>query len=68
MNLCQPSYRSGPASLFAVRARTVIITCPHCLSENTEMVDHEHDIYQCLDCGDTFERRIPSPTASQDGS
>ena len=48
MNPCQPQYPSGAASLFAVMTRTVIITCPHCLSENTELVDHEHDIHRAV--------------------
>lgn len=66
-------YRTGPAGLFAVMARDpspsaestpplrmekpVIITCTWCLSDDTEMVDHEHDIYRCRNCGETFIRR-----------
>lgn len=66
------SYQSGAASLFAVMAREeptsppapllrregsqIVITCQRCLSDDTEMVDHEHDIYQCRNCGETFIR------------
>lgn len=65
-------YRTGPAGLFAAMSRQdppederVAITCSWCLSEDTEMIDHEHDIYRCLNCGETFVRR-PAPE-SQDG-
>ncbi len=61
-----PWYPSGAASLFAAMARedagmpaesqAVTITCAWCLSDDTEMVDHEHDIYQCRNCGETFIR------------
>ena len=33
------------------------VTCPQCLSEETRMVDDEHDVYECLKCGETFPRR-----------
>lgn len=59
-------YPSGAASLFAAHAREpldlpepqepVVIPCTRCLSEDTEMVDHEHQIYRCRSCGETFER------------
>lgn len=34
----------------------IIITCARCLSKDTEMVDHEHQIYRCRNCGEWFER------------
>jgi predicted RNA-binding Zn-ribbon protein involved in translation (DUF1610 family) len=35
----------------------VKVTCAWCFSENTQVVDEEHDIYECLNCGETFTRR-----------
>lgn len=34
----------------------VIISCPWCLSDKTEMVDHDQQIYRCRNCGELFER------------
>ncbi len=65
-------YPSGASSLFSMIARLdppgyqrakekksapAVITCPWCMSENTQAVDLEHDIYECLNCGETFTRR-----------
>lgn len=62
------SYWSGAASLFSVMAREtppqqvgeervlIVIPCPWCLSDETEMIDHDHQIYQCHKCGETFTR------------
>jgi ribosomal protein S27E len=57
-------YQSGAASLFAAMARgvkaaqanVVMIQCQKCLSDETEMVDHEHQIYRCCRCGRIFTR------------
>ena len=57
---------SGAASLFASLARSAPmddqqlnypVPCPWCLSDETVMVDHEHDIYECTKCGEIFERK-----------
>lgn len=65
-------YRTGAASLFAALARgdeqpeatppaqEVTVTCWYCLSDHTELVDHVHDMYRCLDCGEVFVRAAPS--------
>lgn len=34
----------------------IVIPCPWCLSDETEMIDHDHQIYQCRNCGETFTR------------
>ncbi len=65
-------YPTGAASLFSTMARQapepeVVIPCPWCLSDDTEMEDHEHDIYRCLNCGETFERSIRPATPPEDG-
>lgn len=63
-------YASGAASLFATTARgepstpapapakrrLVVIPCPWCLSDDTDLIDHEHDIFKCRNCGETFIR------------
>lgn len=57
---------SGAASLFASMARSgpeenlklvYPVPCPWCLSDETEIVDHEHEIYECTKCGEVFERK-----------
>lgn len=51
-------YPTGAAGLFASLARQpldekpVVAPCTECGSENTVMIDHKHDIYQCSDCGE----------------
>lgn len=32
------------------------VTCAWCLSDDTEMVDHDQQIYRCCNCGELFER------------
>lgn len=55
-------YGPRTANIFAMMARAprlelvVIVKCGKCQSENTKLVDHEHEIYECLDCGEIFER------------
>lgn len=64
-----PPYSSGAGSLFSIIARgessteapppnsgNVVITCPWCLSDDTEMIDHDMQIYRCRRCGETFGR------------
>lgn len=53
---------SSLASLFSVIARSDdrladTVPCPWCASDDTDMVDHEHQIYQCTKCGEIFERK-----------
>ncbi len=47
---------SSPAPLTKGEEMLIIITCARCLSKDTEMVDHEHQIYRCRNCGEWFER------------
>jgi len=58
-------YPSGASSLFAIIARSepvvtqeddAPVTCPWCLSEETKVIDQEHGIYECTNCGETFGR------------
>jgi transcription elongation factor Elf1 len=57
----QTLYPSGAASLFAGHARNkpaleMPVTCPWCLSEDTSLVDNEHGIFECDNCGEVFTR------------
>lgn len=65
-------YSSGAASLFSAMAREtprlqdgegsveiIVISCPRCLSDDLEMVDHHHQIYTCRKCRASFERPAP---------
>lgn len=52
------SYQTGAAGLFAMLARGErdVVTCPHCQSTETKLVDHDQQIYECLECRKVFER------------
>lgn len=45
-----------PQSESAIGEGRVVIPCPWCLSDDTEMADHDMQIYTCRQCGDRFER------------
>lgn len=69
-------YPSGAASLFAGHARQAParrqlfrpVPCPHCLSDETELVETHMILvegspvsyyrYRCLVCGEVFERSV----------
>ena len=46
------------------------IPCPWCLSDDTECIDDEHEIYQCLNisCFGTFARATPEQSPAVDRS
>ena len=65
------SYKTGAAGLFAAMAREDLpeeptpvlhepVPCWRCLSDDTEILDHEHDLYRCLNCGEVFVRAAPA--------
>ena len=65
-------YATGAAGLFAAMARSEAlpeeptpvlhepVPCWRCLSDDTEILDHEHDLYRCLNCGEVFVRAAPA--------
>ncbi len=37
------------------------VVCAWCLSEEIEVIDHEHAIYRCQRCGEIFSRPVTIP-------
>jgi hypothetical protein len=70
------AYQPGAASLFAVIARTMgdteteeaPVPCPHCNGNLTQLVDHEHDIYFCIECNKYFTDLSARPATAVDRS